>query len=489
MQRTIAVLLCALLLFSGAAFPAAAADDAYTYPEPEVLEIDLYIQPYHYLEMISGTDENKHPAIVCINGGETQEIGIQVRGDSSLREGLETPGKRIPFELCFDYADASGNFRGNPSLKLINCQTPARLLIQYIAMLSYAFSGVPTPRITPAFIRINDTDFGLYLAVEDLNEAFVQDRFAGASLYRPLAKQDTPAQTVPFEGGELLVKADHGNETVLRYADARRRGENVDRYLDVDEILRFFACETFLDNADGFLSRSRNFYLADNNGKLSLLPWDTDYVFETLSKGGEWSDFAQYDAPLFRYLMEDETNRLRYREYLRQLNDVFLNPETFLPWLEGCIRTVSPYFQRDMTIDLRSQDVYADLTSGAEVYNTQSGNLMLTFEVYHKLMRRMLSGDTTSFSELKEDAVASVKVKKARQKTRVSQPDRSVIARICQHYWSLRRQVFEREYGSQLLMCGGFFGLVFCIAVWSVHRHAGHKGKCTQSKHGLSSNR
>ena len=59
MQRTIAVLLCALLLFSAAVFPAAAADDAYTYPEPEVLEIDLYIQPYHYLEMISGTDEDK----------------------------------------------------------------------------------------------------------------------------------------------------------------------------------------------------------------------------------------------------------------------------------------------------------------------------------------------------------------------------------------------------------------------------------------------
>ena len=461
------------LRFDAAAIPSD-PKTTYAYPKTQVIQLDLYIEPSHFMQLTTSDEDEKHPAVVSINAGDMQTIGVQIRGNSSLREAMETPERRIPMELCFDYVDETGSFNGNPSLKLINCSTPAAFLMEYIAMQAFHFLNVPAPAITPAFIRINEIDFGLYLAVEDLNDAFAQAHFGKASLYRPITKQDTenPAdQTVSFGDIEMLVKADHGHDTLERYNATLQLGKDAEKYLDVDEILRYMACEAFLLNEDGLLYGDRNFYLADDHGKLSLLPWDLDYAFITLSKGGALPNYMEYDESLFRMLMQNETYRDTYQDYIRMLNEEFLNPDSFLPWLRTYIRFLSPYFRRDVTIPQRSSDVFSDLTTGDRLYSSDGGNLPLTFESYHTYVRSVLSGksDITTTAEL------PVGNAQPRKETTPIPPDPGVLYRICANYRHHQRQMMLDLYGKPLAGIGACFAAVFLAAVICVYKPGSRK--------------
>lgn len=463
-------LLCCLLFLPSAFFFSAGAADAYDYPEPEVLQIDLVMQPYRYLRMIHSSEKQKYEAVVSINGGEMQQIGVQVRGSGSLKEGMEMPSKRIPMELCFDYADRNGTFRGNPSLKLVNCLTPARVLTQLVAMEAFAFLGIPTPRVTPAFIRINDTDFGVYLAVEDLNEAFAEDRFgSGASLYRPLSPKDGPEETETFlfDLVPMVTKTDGGSDTIDRYVEARERGEDLEPFYDVDEFLRFMACETFILNDDGFIFYDRNFYLADDHGKLKLLPWDKDDVFSMFTDLKGYREMESRCNTLFQKLTENGAYYAKYVEYIRRLNDEFLRPDRFLPWLESYIRLLSPYLERDGTIQKFSDDVLAELTTGNALYNTMTGNLLLTFQTYHDQAEAVLDGRAESFSIPPGAALTLY------QDEHAAEPEsggRSVIFRVCAGYWRLQRQAFLHSEGKTTLVIGVFFAAVFILTLICVYR-------------------
>ena len=467
-RRAFCLLCCAAVLLSVLFFSASAAD-GYAYPKPEVLQIDLIMQPYRYLKMTHSMEKQKYDAVVCMNEGEPLKIGVQVRGDRSLKEGMDMPSKRIPLELCFDYADPDGTFRGNPSLKLINCLTPARVLTQLIAMETFAFLDIPTPNTTPAFIRINDTDLGVYLAVEDINEAFAQNHFGGASLYRPVSTiRDTDeSMRFSFDMITMTAKVDCGSETVERYIEASNSGKNVESFFDTDEFLRFMACETFLMNVDGFLYNNRNFYLADDHGKFKLLPWDKDDVFPVFEDLENYATVEHHANKTFQLLMENETNFARYRDYIRKLNDEFLNPDTFLPWLEEYIEVLSPYFQRDKTIRMGSDNVKADLTTGNELFNTLCGNLPLTFKTYHDEADAVLAGKEDTFYIPEDMTLAPYECETdaARWKSGFVIP-----FRICAGYWRLQRQALWKSGGTAISAILVLFALVFVCTILAVFR-------------------
>ena len=461
MRRFTAVLLCALFLFSGAVIPAA-AQDAYAYPAPEVLEIDLFIHPYHYLQMISTTEKKKYPALVSIDGDDMRGIGVQIRGNSSLRMGMMTSQRRLPLELCFDWADANGAFCGNPSLKLINSFTPARLMTQIIAMQAFAFLGIDAPTLRPAFIRINDVDFGLYLAVEDVNDAFAQQHFGGGSLFRPYDCAKDADPPLRAGGKDYFVKSDPEQVDLQALLDLLGQAAQIGQCTDVERLLRFFACEAFLYNTDGLTFGHGNYYLCAHDGELSFIPWDEDDVFNVFSETDSLSSFEAGGDMLFHALMQQDCNRTRYRAIVQELNDTFLNPDTFLPWLEGYICALEPYWNRDRTTLMPSEHYAADLTEGNCLFNAVYGNLSQTFLEYHSQLAAQLADDTCVF--FVPDGMTT-------QTDLVFSPDAgdgAIILDICSRYWKLRRQFYMQEHGHAVWLCGTVFAAVFGMVLLSV---------------------
>ncbi len=57
-------------------------------------------------------------------------------------------------------------------------------------------------------------------------------------------------------------------------------GENIEQIVDVDEVIRYFVVHNFTLNSDSYTgSLTHNYYLAENDGKLSMIAWDYNLAF------------------------------------------------------------------------------------------------------------------------------------------------------------------------------------------------------------------
>ena len=477
-------LLCGILIASVCSVPVYAADEApqeigasYQYPAPEVMQLDIVMQPSAFLKMIetpSGNwdkSENRktYDATISVNAGEWQYAGVRLRANPDYLY----PGKRLPLEICFDHVQADGAYHGNPSWKLVRCEDAAQLFVQTVAMEAYRFMGIPTPEMTPVFVRINDEDFGLYLAVEDLNEAFIRKYYDGTgSLYRGHDLGETISGFF-----RLRVKVDHGSTTLEQLGDAIEKNQPIDPFFQVDACLRFMACEAFTFDTDGFLV-SHNYFLYDDHGRLVLLPWDKDLTFQCFNE--EVSSFghtvrsfvpaSEIQNPALYRLMQDPEHQTRFYAYIARLNDVFLDPDRFLPWLQSYIAAMVPTLERDPVIPLLSDPVYDELTMGNLLYagsQSAKGNLLLTFQTIHTQLREQLQNRQSVYSVPEDCAVLDFKMDQSTYEQAYAQ-GQAMIRQICANYWKLRRQAFWQTCGPQTVGIGCVFLAVAGIAVLSL---------------------
>ena len=104
-------------------------------------------------------------------------------------------------------------------------------------------------------------------------------------------------------------------------------GSELETYMDVDNVLRYMAVQTFVVNLDSLTgTMEHNYYLYEQDGKLNIIPWDYN-----LSFGGYQSTDASAtinfpidtpftgdtaDRSFFMSLLENRTYLAKYHEYL-----------------------------------------------------------------------------------------------------------------------------------------------------------------------------
>lgn len=109
------------------------------------------------------------------------------------------------------------------------------------------------------------------------------------------------------------------------------QGEEIDEYLDVDNVLKYLAIQTFVYNHDGLTGTvTHNYYLYEKSGKLNLIPRDLNESFTVSGNGSDYVNFP-IDTPFtvsdlsersfFMALLENDTYLAQYHEYLRQLSE------------------------------------------------------------------------------------------------------------------------------------------------------------------------
>lgn len=115
-------------------------------------------------------------------------------------------------------------------------------------------------------------------------------------------------------------------------------GNDLDNYLDIDNLLKYMAVHTFAVNMDSLSgAMAHNYYLYEYDGRLNILPWDYNLSFGGMSMGG--SDASELindaiDTPFagtefFDSLLENDEYRERYHEYLRQLAEGYVKGGVF----------------------------------------------------------------------------------------------------------------------------------------------------------------
>ena len=136
--------------------------------------------------------------------------------------------------------------------------------------------------------------------------------------------------------------------------------EDIESYLDVDEVLRYFAANTFLVNLDSYVSNmNHNYYLYENDGVVSILPWDYNLSFAGFQAGSASnainfpidspvSDSLE-DNPLIANLLEVDEYKELYHQYLDEILNNFINNGTYETLITETDALISDYVKNDAT--------------------------------------------------------------------------------------------------------------------------------------------
>lgn len=125
-------------------------------------------------------------------------------------------------------------------------------------------------------------------------------------------------------------KSDH--KRVIAALKAASEGNDLEEYLNTDNLLRYLAVHIFSVNEDSLSGMmAHNYYLYEYDGQVNLIPWDYNLAFGGMS-GGDASkvvnspiDDAFSITTFFDALLEDEDYHAQYYAYLQQLIEEYVS--------------------------------------------------------------------------------------------------------------------------------------------------------------------
>ena len=127
------------------------------------------------------------------------------------------------------------------------------------------------------------------------------------------------------------TKADH--KRVVTALKNISQGNDLEAYMDIDNLLRYMAVHVFSVNEDSLSgSMAHNYYLYESGGRLNLIPWDYNLTLGGMGRSNDADgvvnaaiDNAFSGTEFFDTLMEDETCHSQYYAYLQQLVSDYIN--------------------------------------------------------------------------------------------------------------------------------------------------------------------
>ena len=135
------------------------------------------------------TCENEEYAActVVIDGEKYKNIGIRAKGNTSLSNVRQMGSQRYSFKLEFDQYESGKSYYGLDKLCLNNLIQDNTMMKDYLVYTMMADFGADTPLCSFVYITVNGEDWGLYLAVEGLEDSFLERSYGSnaGELYKP----------------------------------------------------------------------------------------------------------------------------------------------------------------------------------------------------------------------------------------------------------------------------------------------------------------
>ncbi|MFR3484894.1 MAG: CotH kinase family protein, partial [Clostridia bacterium] len=124
---------------------------------------------------------------VVIDNEAYKNVAIRAKGNTSLTQVQSYGNGRYSFKIEFDHYDNSKTYYGLDKLCLNNIIQDTTYMKDYLTYQMMGYFGVATPLCSYTYITVNGEDWGLYLAVEGVEEAFLQRNYGSdcGELYKP----------------------------------------------------------------------------------------------------------------------------------------------------------------------------------------------------------------------------------------------------------------------------------------------------------------
>lgn len=330
----------------------------------------------------SAPEEEYIPATVEIDGETFRQVGLRAKGNNSLRLTEEYGLSRYSLKLEFDhYTD--GSYHGLDKLSLDSSFQDNSYLKTWLAFDIMEFLGVATPLRSFVWVTVNGQPWGLFLAVEEPEESFARRNFGAdhGQLYKPdyRSLNDENADVHLRYTGDFFdsydnifrnAKFDPSDEDKRRVIQALKTldsGENLEEAVNVEQVLRYFTVQVFVVNMDSYLGKTgHNYFLYEEDGRLSILPWDYNLAFATYSLGmpdpvNDSTLYVNYPIntpasgeimrkrPLYHNLMKVDAYFEQYHRYFDQLLAGYFESGRFERFAAWTRELIAPYVKNDPT--------------------------------------------------------------------------------------------------------------------------------------------
>lgn len=420
------------------------------FKQDELNSFEIEIDSADWEWLLENPLEDSFRSCTVTVGGKTfYNVAIKPKGNSSLSSVASTDSDRFSFKLDFDEYVQGQTCFGLEAIALNNNMSDSTSMKEAISYDVYEFLGVATPQNAFAQVLVNGEAWGLYLAVEDIDETFMAREFGSreGNLYKPenmamgagegnpmgiglpegmdmqegmklLEEMEIPEGMELPKGlglpegmelpegmdladikelaesgdvGKMLPKMRGDRSTNLKYIDNQassyatiregtitkntsdadfkniiqmiaslNTGVDLEEHLDVDEVLKYLAVNTFLVNLDSYSGGMyHNYYLYEKDGKVQVLPWDLNMSFGgfMINDANEAINFpidtpttdSMENAPLISKLLGNEKYLEKYHGYLQEILDNYVNNGLFEQEVEKNDQLISAAVKTDPT--------------------------------------------------------------------------------------------------------------------------------------------
>lgn len=458
------------------------------FDDTRVHTLDIQVDAEEWEQMLLDAASKTYiPCTLVIDGETIGNAAIRPKGNTSLSSVSSMGSQRYSFKVEFDHYVSGQTYHGLDKLSLNNLIYDTTYLKDYLVYDMMNYIGADAPLSSFVNITVNGETWGLYLAVEGIEEAFLQRNYGSdyGELYKPDSMQimndmqdirrqfqegdeaqaaeegeqpadapdatpeagmdfgdfQPPAEFDPGDmgSGDFQPPADFdpedmgtppegmesgggkgggfgggfgSSDVALQYidddpesysnifdsaktditpADQARliaslkqlsTGEDLEAVVNIDEVLRYFVAHNFAVSFDSYTgSMTHNYYLYEEEGRLSMIAWDYNLAFGTFSGGGGGDDAATavnypIDTPVSGTTLEDRPllgQLLSNEEYLAQYHAIFdefisgyFESGHFDQLLTQVVSLISPYVEQDPSAFYS----YEEFQAGVEALRT-----------------------------------------------------------------------------------------------------------------------
>lgn len=327
---------------------------------------------------------------VVIDGEKAENAGLRCKGNNSLSLTQRYGSERYSLKIEFDHYDNNNSWHGLDKISLNSSFQDNAYMKDYLTYDMMRFMGVNTPLCSYAQVSVNGEAWGLFVAVEEVEEAFARRNYGSnyGLLYKPDYRHiDDPNYDVgliytddAYESYDNIFRnarfdiTDADRDRLIASLRQLDLGEDLEQVVDIDQVLPYFVVQTFVVNLDSYLGRTgHNYFLYEEEGRLAMIPWDYNLAFGTYALGSQGyptdaSTFVNYPIntpnygeimkkrPLFHKLMKEQEFFGLYHQYYDAFIRDYFESGHFEDVVERTAALIAPYVEADPTAFCSYQD-------------------------------------------------------------------------------------------------------------------------------------
>ncbi len=164
--------------------------------------------------------------------------------------------------------------------------------------------------------------------------------------------------------------------------------EELESVVDVEEVIRYFVVHNYVCNGDSYTGTMvHNYYLYEEDGRMSMIPWDYNLAFGIFQGGNAQSTVntpidspvsggSGEDRPMWNWILSDESYTELYHQYFAE----FLDTVDLQSIIDNAYQLIAPYVEQDPTAFYTKEEFEQGVQTLKEFCSLRSESISMQLE-------------------------------------------------------------------------------------------------------------